>query len=211
MRNKYFIDDDEIIGKRFGKLVAKERNGNDKWGFRAWLCSCDCGGEITVSGSTLLQHKTFSCGCIIRGFKHGLSRHPIYSVYNDMLERCYNKKCANYKYYGARGIMVCNEWKNDFMSFYNWSISNGWIKGLSIDRFPNKNGAYEPQNCRWATRELQNNNRTDNRILECRGITATLSQFSRMSGIAYKTISCRIDRGWEIERAIFEPIPRKKS
>ena len=74
-----------------------------------------------------------------------------------MKARCYNKSCCNYKYYGARGIKICDEWlgKDGFNNFLKWSIDNGFKKELSIDRI-NNNGDYKPNNCRWTTKSIQN-------------------------------------------------------
>lgn len=84
---------------------------------------------------------------------------PLYQVWSGIKSRCYNPKTANYKYYGAKGIGMCEEWRNDFMSFYNWCLANGWQKGLTIDRYPNDKGNYEPGNCRIATMQQQCDNR----------------------------------------------------
>ena len=84
---------------------------------------------------------------------------PLYSVWAGIKTRCYNKKAANYKYYGAKGVIMCDEWKANFMPFYKWCLDNGWQKGLTIDRYPNDNGNYEPANCRLATMQEQCNNR----------------------------------------------------
>lgn len=89
--------------------------------------------------------------------KHSLSNHKVYQAWANIVYRCTNKKDKYFKDYGERGITVCNEWKNDFMSFYNWSISNGYIDGLSIDRI-NNNENYEPDNCRWVNMQLQQRN-----------------------------------------------------
>lgn len=207
MRTKYFITDDELLGKKFGMLTPIRRDGHTEDNHRAWLCVCDCGKTVQISGSGLLNGKNKSCGCN-RGKNattHGLSKHSIYGVWKDMIRRCYDVNCKNYRYYGAKGISVCDEWKEDLMAFYNWSLENGWVEGLSIDRFPDNKGNYTPTNCRWADRETQDNNRTDCRILECRGKKLTVTQFSRISGIAPKTIFERLDRGWDIENAIFDP------
>ena len=75
-----------------------------------------------------------------------------------MKYRCYNTNSKDYKYYGGRGIKVCDEWKNDFIAFYNWSIKNGYKEDLTIDRI-NVDGDYEPNNCRWATWKEQANNK----------------------------------------------------
>lgn len=90
-------------------------------------------------------------------FKHGLTGHPLYSVWNGMKRRCTNNKDQAYYNYGGRGISVCDEW-HGFLPFYNWAINNGWEKGLTIDRKEN-DGNYEPDNCRFVTRLVQASNR----------------------------------------------------
>lgn len=211
MRDRKIISDDEIIGKKFGLLTPIERVGRMDSNHQGWLCACDCGNTKIVAGSSLLSGKNISCGC--RRYKgggdylrtHGLSHHPIYTAWRDMIRRCTIPSCRNYKYYGAKGITVCDEWMNDFVVFYNWSLANGWRKGLSIDRFPDKKGNYFPSNCRWATRPEQDNNKTDNHLLTIDGVTDTVSNFSRMSGIATRTIFSRLDRGWNPKEAVFSP------
>ena len=84
--------------------------------------------------------------------KHGLSNHKLHSVWDDMKSRCYNKSHKNYKHYGKRGIKICNEWFHNFKSFYDWSIASGWENSVQIDRI-DVNGNYEPNNCRWVTKQ----------------------------------------------------------
>lgn len=83
---------------------------------------------------------------------------PLYSVWCGMKSRCYNPNTANYKWYGAKGVSVCAEWLSDFMAFYNWSLANGYTKGLTIDR-KNNELPYCPSNCHWVTMKIQNQNR----------------------------------------------------
>tara|TARA_R100001594_G_scaffold150639_2_gene213003 strand:- start:7669 stop:8316 length:648 start_codon:yes stop_codon:yes gene_type:complete len=95
--------------------------------------------------------------------KHGLSIHPIYQSYKNMLNRCYNEKCSQYQYYGAKGIRVCDKWldkEKGLVSFFSWSVQNNWSKGLQIDRIDNK-GNYEPTNAQWIT-QLQNLQKMEN-------------------------------------------------
>lgn len=90
--------------------------------------------------------------------KHGLSKHPLYTVWNGMKSRCYSITHKGYKNYGGRGITICDEWVMNFNSFYEWAIKNGWQKGLQVDRINNDLG-YTPFNCRIVTKTENNNNR----------------------------------------------------
>jgi hypothetical protein len=127
-------------------------------------CRCICGRIISVLMCNLTSNHSKSCGCE-KGdtgknfFKHGLCKTSIHSVYRGMIARCYNKGSEFYNRYGGRGITICDEWRNNFISFYEWSLSNGYKKWLEIDRYPNNDGNYEPSNCRWATKMENCNNR----------------------------------------------------
>ena len=90
--------------------------------------------------------------------KHGDRGTRLYSIWSSMKNRCYNQKQQNYKWYGGRGITVCEEWKNDYMTFKKWALENGYNDTLSIDRIDN-NGNYEPSNCRFITMKEQATNR----------------------------------------------------
>ncbi len=154
-----FID---LTGKRFGKLTVIKRiedkvlsSGTKK---TQWLCRCDCGNYTRVIGESLKRKNgTKSCGCLIvkstikRSTRHGMRYTRIYSIYCDMKKRCYNAKTRGYKHYGGKGIRICDEWLNDFMTFYEWSMLHGYKDNLSIDRI-NSAGDYEPMNCQWITR-----------------------------------------------------------
>lgn len=158
-------------GDRFGRLtVIKEIErkifacGHS---IRKFMCLCDCGKITTPSICELRNGTTRSCGCRQRDSvtKHGLAKHPLYDIYFGMKYRCYNEKHTSFESYGARGIGVCDEWRNDYKAFYDWCISNGWKKELLLDRRNNDEG-YSPDNCRLVdaglsarnTRTLAKNN-----------------------------------------------------
>ena len=118
-----------------------------------------------------------------------------------MKQRCYNSKMPNFKYYGARGIAVCDEWRNDSQSFYEWAILNGYKEELTLDRIDNS-GNYEPSNCRWVTAKEQSNHRSNNIILSFNGENHTISEWSEITGIKQHVIRNRLIRGWSIENVL---------
>lgn len=155
--------DSEMVGAVFGKLTVIKRIGT-KGKQPLYLCHCSCGNEKAVVGGSLRKGDTQSCGCIHhemmvkRNFKHGLSDRRIKGVRQQMLKRCYDPSCPAYKYYGARGITVCDEWRTSLESFYRWANSSGYERGLTLDREDN-NGNYCPENCRWVDRFVQSRNK----------------------------------------------------
>lgn len=129
-----------------------------------------------------------------------------------MLDRCYKPELKHYRLYGGRGITVCDEWKNDFMAFATWSLANGYAANLTIDRHPNKNGNYEPTNCRWATVKQQSNNRRNNSFLTFRGQTKTIAEWSEIVDINQFAISQRIIKlKWSVKKALTTPLNKTNS
>lgn len=155
----------DMVGQRFGRLTVIEYAGTSKNRKAMWICKCDC-GCITepIIGSNLRDGTAKSCGCFrnevnSEGAKHNYIIHKrLYGIWHGMKQRCYWENYKQYKDYGGRGIIVCDEWKDDFDAFYEWAIKNGYTNNLTIDRIDN-DGNYEPSNCRWATKAAQNRNR----------------------------------------------------
>lgn len=199
----------ELAGKRFGRLVARKRikaNGKIKW-----ICDCDCGNNKEVFQYNLTSGHTLSCGCLKREIIksgahtiHGDSKTRLYGIWKGMRKRCENPNSSNYHKYGERGISVCDEWQN-WETFKDWAISNGYTNDMSIDRINNE-GNYEPDNCRWATAKEQSNNRRNNRRIEYRGEQKTIAEWSEELGISQYVIEARLNLGWSVERALTEPI-----
>lgn len=178
-----------------------------------WICSC-----TDVIGWSTFDHiksgHTNSCGCykndkrIEAKTKHGLHRHILYySIWHGIKNRCYNVNDIPYPDYGGRGIKVCDEWLSDFINFYKWAISNGYKKGLVIDRI-NNNGDYEPSNCRFTTNAINQRNKRNNVYLEAFGETRCVSDWvmDKRCTVSFGAIINRLRvMSWDNERAISTP------
>ena len=136
-------------------------------------------------------------------YRHGMRYTRIYNIWRSMRQRCFNPRCDAYKHYGGRGITVCTEWEN-FQTFYDWAMSNGYAEDLTIDRVDTDKN-YEPSNCRWVTQKVQQNNRTNNRLLEVDGVSHTIAEWGDATGIQASTIWARLKTGWSPKRAVTEP------
>ena len=128
-------------------------------------------------------------------------RDRIRNIWHQMKRRCYNSSADSYKYYGARGIQVCDEWLYDLDAFYYWALDNGYDDHLTIDRI-DSNRDYEPENCRWSSMKEQDNNRTNSIFLEHNGVTHTIPEWSEILGIEQYVIRNRLNRGWSIDDAL---------
>lgn len=194
----------DIAGQRFGSLVVIEKveKRNNKDRHAHWKCLCDCGNYAVITSARLRSGQK-TCGCS----NNGKSTTRLYRIWNGMKKRCYTPNEGAYKYYGARGISVCDEWKNNFFAFKEWAIKTGYNDGLTIDRI-DVNGNYSPSNCRWATRKEQANNTRRNRILTFNGKSMNIAEWSKETGIKQNTILYRIKRNWSVERALTEGATR---
>lgn len=198
-----------IVGRKFGRLSVVSRD--EKRG-KYWLCRCDCGTEKPVRQDHLLGNKTLSCGCLHSeqaskrakkmhhaNIKTGLSKSSTYQIWCNMKQRCQNPNASAWKDYGGRGIQVCDRWR----TFENFLLDMGVRReGMTLDRYPDNDGNYEPGNCRWATRREQQNNRRVNRFITIGTTRMTVGQAAEKYGIPWKLLDARLKAGWPIERVI---------
>ena len=184
----------DLSNQKFGCLIPLSVDKNKNYKKTHWICKCDCGNITIVSTCDLTSGHTKSCGCLkfkSKNQKHGMKNTRIYNIWCSMKQRCNNKNCSVYKSYGAKGISVCPEWNSNFISFYNWSISNGYKDNLTIDRLDNSKG-YSPENCRWATAKQQARNRISNIIIEHNGESKILIEWCEKYNVRYSTVYDRL-------------------
>lgn len=190
----------DLVGKRFGKLLALKIVGARREQ-ALWLCQCDCGNAAEVPRGALLSGNTKSCGCGMGGTGHRKSKTRAYRVWQNMIRRCSNPKDWAYRWYGGRGISVCERWR-DFTKFLE--DMGQPPDGLEIDRI-NNNGNYEPGNCRWATIQEQMNNRRNTIRIEFQGCVDTISGWAIKLKMCRQTLRRRFENGWSVERALTTP------
>ena len=199
-----------ILDQKYGRLTILELAGKNKFGHMLVKCKCECGNTMVTEATRVIHGKTLSCGCLQKEVAakrmtvHGMTNTRLHAIWQAMIRRCEDPKNNRYYSYGAKGIAVCNEWK-DFTNFKNWSFANGYSEELSIDRINNDKG-YCPENCRWATKIQQANNKTNNRMLTYKGQTKTAKQWSRFFGFDYKYFHEKLKKcGWSIEKVLEIP------
>lgn len=200
----------DITGQTFGRLIVMGRAENTKPGKVRWKCLCVCGGTTITGTHELRSGNTKSCGCFGKEqlddarTTHDKSNTPEYNTWCHMKGRCHNPKNVGFKDYGGRGIIVCNEWRNDFMAFFD-HVGSKPSENHSIERIDN-NGNYEPGNVRWAMPKEQNNNQRSNHNITFQGAKKTRAQWAETLGINKGTLSSRIHQlHWPIEKALTHP------
>lgn len=201
----------DLSMKKFGKLTAIKYIGKDKVGHAKWMCKCDCGNIKNILGTHLISGNIISCGCGRKErflkFEKEFSKENsykikrIYHIFNGMRQRCNNQKNKGYESYGGRGIIICDEWLNDFNIFASWAMNNGYEDDLTLDRI-DVNGNYTPSNCRWVNMKTQENNRRDNIRICYNGESKTLKEWATSQNIPYSTIYTRYKNGLDIEKII---------
>jgi len=205
----------DLTGMRFGRLVVVKQAEpyTSPGGHRSarWLCKCDCGNEKIIRHSSLVNGDSTSCGCyqkenMARIFKtHGIGNETrLYRIWQGSKNRCLNPKNRDYWKYGGRGITYYEPWVKDFIAFRDWAFANGYKDSLTLDRNDNDKG-YSPDNCRWVSYEIQENNRRNNSFIEIDGVKKTIAQWARYMNVSSNLICDRIKNGWNERDAVLIP------
>ena len=193
----------DLTGQRFGRLLVVDRDLSKPgvW----WNCRCDCGNLKSIRSGQLRYGHTHSCGCLRDEMlkehnkpTHGETNTRLYSIWRGMKKRCYQPTSAGYKNYGGRGIKVCDGWISSYESFRDWSLANGYVDGLTLDRI-DSDGNYEPSNCRYASYIEQENNKRNSHFIEVNGVKLTIAQWARITNTPPSTLKNRIARKGERE------------
>lgn len=180
----------------------------------AWLCRCDCGRYTIKRQCGLVTGHIKSCGCLssrtarAQETIHGLSKHPLYFTWNDMLQRCYKVNCKAYPRYGGRGIQVCERWRASVKNFIN-DVSPKPSSAHTLDRI-NNDGHYEPGNVRWATRKEQSYNRQNNKKVVFGNNTVLARHLAQEMGVSYERFRWYLRKGFTAEAAL-EQIKKRSS
>ena len=156
-------------------------------------CKCDCGNIVDIDGRNIVKGRAKSCGHCGCCKTHSSCKTRLYRIWCDIKARCYNSNTPQYQRYGARGITMCNEWKDNFVAFKDWAVKNGYKENLTIDRINNDFG-YSPDNCRWVDTFVQSRNRTDNNKYQ--GVC--LTDWAKILKVKRQTLSKYVKiNGWE--------------
>lgn len=197
-----------LLGKRFTRLSVTGYLGMNasKRRRHLWQCVCDCGTVVVATTQCLAAGQATSCGCrtreinLAKNTRHGMHKTAEYRSWANAKQRCTNENISDYPSYGGRGISMCDEWSKSFEAFYR-DMGTIPTDATSIERI-DVNGNYEPLNCKWANAVEQASNTRRNVTFEHDGRSVTLSEWSRISGIARPTIAGRLRRGWSFADAI---------
>lgn len=192
----------DLSGQTFGRLTVVEPSRNDK-GKITWICTCSCGGSIEVEPIRLRLGKTKSCGCLrsettrvknaAKTKQDARKRNPLYYRWASMLQRCENPKNPAYHNYGARGIKVCDRWREDFAN-YMQDVGAPPTSNHTLDRIDN-DGDYSPENCRWAESKEQLRNQRRSIFITVEGVTKHAKEWSEEPNISYQTLTKMFRRG----------------
>lgn len=181
-------------GHTFGRLTVISRGSNASDGEVRWLCKCECGNTTEVRSSHIRAEQVRSCGCLAYDNKSrkigGLSTHHDYGRWCQMIKRCYDPNHKGYRNYGGRGITVCDKWRSSFAAFLQDMGPSP--AGMTLERLDNDKG-YSPENCRWATRQEQTENKRNNRMMIFNDKPQTITNVARQLGCTPAKLAYRLD------------------
>lgn len=196
------------IGDKYGSLTVIKFAGMNRLNQASWLCQCACGKEKVVFGGNLNSGHTTSCGCLKGLRKHGdnktTHRTKEYNTWASMIQRCENPNAVEFHNYGGRGVNVCSKWRNSYAAFLK-DVGRRPSDNHSLDRWPDKDGNYEPGNVRWATPMEQMRNTRRNVFIDVRGERLHLAEAARKYNVAPAKLGYRLRHGWSVEDAVFTP------
>jgi hypothetical protein len=196
-----------LVGQVFDRLtVISFSHVNPKTKVHYLNCKCSCGKEVKIAQGHLPNGETRSCGCLMKT-QNSMSTSKEYHIWSGMISRCYKHTTKEFKYYGRRGISVCERWRESFLNFLE--DMGKAPAGKSLDRIDN-NGNYNKENCRWATKREQSLNRRSNRFITFKNETMTIKEASEKFNYKYGTILSRLRRGFTPEEIFTIPIKRRK-
>lgn len=200
---------EDLVGQQFGRLLVSSYS--HKVGRkRYWVCQCNCGNVVTVSGPCLKSGNTVSCGCYNRDrvkeltTKHGMAATRVYKQWQGIKSRCLNPKSTGYHNYGGRGITVCDRWKDSFENFYK-DMGDPPTNEYEIDRI-DVNGNYEPGNVRWVTPKENVRNKRDTVYITYNDLTFSLPEWADRMLVKNSLLAGRRKRGWSDVEIISVPI-----
>lgn len=173
-----------------------------------YQCRCSCGRILQVRATNLyMGAKSCGCGRLDAMTRHGESRSRLYRTWERIIQRCHNPNSNVFSDYGGRGIIVCDEWRADYTAFRDWALANGHADGLEIDRWPDNNGPYAPDNCRWATRAEQLRNTRSNSNHTAFGETKCMVDWvaDPRCVVSSHCLRYRLKNGWDFPTALTTP------
>lgn len=174
---------DKLIGKRFGNLTYDCLMPRKKVGKKNVVMArfiCDCGTVVIRRLNGVVQSKNPMCQTCAKRNRPRVGKNPLTGTWAGMMGRCYTKSNPSYKWYGAKGIAVCESW-HKIKPFSEWALSHGWRRGCNIDRI-DREGDYAPENCRIVSAKENQQNRSDNVMLTYNGETKCESEWERILG-----------------------------
>jgi hypothetical protein len=197
--------DTVVVGEQFGHLTIIGPPVSGDIG-KYVPCQCTCRKPVFVLWGRLNSGSTTSCGCMEGNRKHSGRRTRLYSIWQNMKQRCYNANVPAFPLYGGRGISVCEEWRTDFQVFKAWADGRGYADNLTLERV-DVNGNYEPSNCKWIPLPDQSANRRSSITKSYDGETKILSEWAKdpRCVVGYHTLYARIRNGWDMHRAMTLP------